>query len=105
MSVLRPEFDVNSTISKRYLKEKRTENIDLDEAFRVLRFFYVRYKNFSRAVSSLKQTVGMIDINGVFDTLSQDTDAFDVEDFFDDVAGGAGNVRNNGAFFAKELIE
>ena len=30
---------------------------------------------------------------------------FDIEYFFDDVAGGAGNVGNNGAFFAEELIE
>lgn len=63
-----------------YIKEKTIENINVDEAFRVLRFFYVRYKNFSRAVSSLKQTVGIIDVNGVFDTLSQDSDSFEVED-------------------------
>lgn len=63
-----------------YLKDKELKDIDNTECFRILRFFYVRYKNFNRAVSSLRQTVGIIDINGVFDITGQLQDSSDSEE-------------------------
>ncbi|WP_417558239.1 DUF262 domain-containing protein [Mesoflavibacter zeaxanthinifaciens] len=63
-----------------YLKEKEHDTIDVNETFRVLRFFYIRYKNNSRAVSSLQQTVGLIEINGVFDVIDQETNFQNIEE-------------------------
>lgn len=56
-----------------FLSEKIEENrtIDEDESFRFLRFFYIRYKNNSRAVSTLRKTVSLMDVNGVMDTTDQ----------------------------------
>ena len=45
---------------------------------------------------------GLADTSGIDEAK---LNAFNVEHFFDNVSGGAGNVRNNGAFFAEELIE
>jgi len=45
---------------------------DVEEFYRVLRFFYVRYKNFNRSVSSLQRTVNLIKINKIFDTIDQE---------------------------------
>lgn len=51
-----------------YFKEMTVEGReDCNELFRVLRFFYVRYNNNNRSVSTLKNTVDLMLINGVFD--------------------------------------
>lgn len=63
-----------------YVKDKPKDSLNVDETFRVLRFFYIRFKNNSRAVSSLKSTIGLIDVNGVFDTLNQGSDSLNTED-------------------------
>ncbi|PQJ81485.1 DUF262 domain-containing protein [Polaribacter glomeratus] len=63
-----------------YIKNRPKASLDVDEVFRVLRFFYIRFKNYSRAVSALKQTIGIIDVNSVFDTLNQGFDTPNVED-------------------------
>ncbi|KAA6330138.1 hypothetical protein EZS27_021125 [termite gut metagenome] len=57
-----------------YLSEIKSEKRDINiiEFFRLLRFFYVRYNNFNRSVSTLKKTIDMILINGVLDTIDNE---------------------------------
>ncbi len=68
-----------------YFKDINLNEIDSDEyfkCFRVLRFFYIRYKNYNRAVKALKQTVSVIQNKGIFDTVDQDSDnLIDGEEF------------------------
>ena len=47
-------------------------NIDTSELYRVVRFFYLRYNNFNRSVSTLKRTIDIILINGVWDTIENE---------------------------------
>lgn len=63
-----------------YLKEVPEEITDIDEVFRMLRFFYIRYKNNSRSVSSLKETITLIKENGIFDTIKQSSDSLNNEE-------------------------
>jgi hypothetical protein len=51
-------------------REKR--EIDIRELFRILRFFYLRFNNFNRSVSTLKKTLDLIIINGVWDTVENE---------------------------------
>lgn len=46
--------------------------IQINELYRILRFFYIRYNNFNRSVSTLKKTVDLILINGIWDTLDNE---------------------------------
>lgn len=48
------------------------DEISVDEVFRLVRMFYLRYNNHNRSVASIKQTIDLIEINGVFDTLKQE---------------------------------
>lgn len=43
-------------------------NVNADDVFRMLRFFYVRYHNFNRSVSTLKKTLDLIITNGILDS-------------------------------------
>lgn len=63
-----------------YIKNKPEDDLDVDETFRLLRFFYIRFKNYNRAVSTLKQTIDLINLNGIFDTLNQGSDISNVEE-------------------------
>lgn len=51
-----------------YYFESNHENLKRDEFFRVMRFFYVRYHNYNRSVSTLKKTIDLISINGIIDS-------------------------------------
>lgn len=57
-----------------YLTEFNNEQkeIKTNELYRVLRFFYIRYNNFNRSVSTLKKTLDFIIINGVWDTIDNE---------------------------------
>lgn len=46
--------------------------IQINELYRILRFFYVRYNNFNRSVTTLKKTLDLILINGIWDTLDNE---------------------------------
>lgn len=48
--------------------EFNCEKLKRNEFFRVLRFFYVRYHNYNRSVSTLKKTIELISNRGIFDT-------------------------------------
>lgn len=48
------------------------KEVVIDELYRVLRFFYIRYNNFNRSVSTLKETVKWIIDNGIWDTLGNE---------------------------------
>ncbi len=52
-----------------FLTKIGIENLNLSETFRFLRLFYLRYYNFNRSVSTLLHTIGLIRINGVFDSI------------------------------------
>lgn len=52
-----------------FLTKIGIENLNLSETFRFLRLFYLRYYNFNRSVSTLLHTIGLIKINGVFDSI------------------------------------
>jgi hypothetical protein len=54
------------------LKHEDKTEPSKDEFFRLIRLFYLRYNNFNRSVSTLKQTINLISINGVFDILPQE---------------------------------
>jgi hypothetical protein len=57
-----------------YLSEVKSEEreIDIAELFRLLRFFYVRYNNFNRSVTTLKKTIDMILKKDVWDTMDSE---------------------------------
>lgn len=57
-----------------YITRLNEEGIESDgnQLYRFLRFFYVRYNNFNRSVSSLKQTIDLILINGIWDTIDNE---------------------------------
>ncbi|MCC5918870.1 MAG: hypothetical protein JJU02_16240, partial [Cryomorphaceae bacterium] len=57
-----------------YITEANREGktIQINELFRILRFFYVRYNNFNRSVTTLKKTLDLILINGIWDTLDNE---------------------------------
>ncbi len=52
-----------------YYYKANCHYIDRDEFFRVLRFFYVRYNNYNRSVSTLKKTIDSIIANGIIANL------------------------------------
>lgn len=56
-----------------YITEIKRQNKEIqnDELYRVLRFFYVRYHNFNRSVSTLKLTVDGILDNGIWESIFQ----------------------------------
>ncbi len=60
-----------------YITEsKRLGNaIEINELYRVLRFFYIRYNNNNRSVTTLKKTIDFILINGIWDTMDNDMGA------------------------------
>lgn len=58
-----------------FLANQDFENININEVYRVLRMYYVRFNNFNRSVSTIEKTVNSILINGVFDTLDNDVSA------------------------------
>lgn len=51
---------------------RQDKSIQINEINRILRFFYIRYNNFNRSVSSLKKTLDLILINGIWDTLDNE---------------------------------
>lgn len=51
-----------------YYFEANFASLNRDEFFRVIRFFYVRYHNYNRSVSTLKKTIDLITINGIIDS-------------------------------------
>jgi len=55
-----------------YYYETNFENLKHDEFYRVMRFFYVRYHNYNRSVSTLKKTIDLISINGIIDTIENE---------------------------------
>lgn len=57
-----------------YITESKRDNklLKTDELYRLLRFFYIRKNNFNRSVSTLKKTVDLIIINGVWDTMNNE---------------------------------
>ncbi|MGI9191694.1 MAG: DUF262 domain-containing protein [Chitinophagaceae bacterium] len=57
-----------------YITESKHENklLKTDELYRLLRFFYIRKNNFNRSVSTLKKTVDLIIINGVWGTMNNE---------------------------------
>lgn len=48
-----------------YYCESNFENLNRDEFYRVMRFFYVRYHNYNRSVSTLKKTIDLISKYGI----------------------------------------
>jgi len=64
-----------------YITESKRENIipKTDELYRFLRFFYVRFNNNNRSVSTLMKTVDLIIINGVWDTMNNELGSDQVE--------------------------
>lgn len=64
-----------------YVTESKREGKILkdDELYRLLRFFYIRKNNFNRSVSTLKKTVDLIIINGVWDTMNNELGPDQVE--------------------------
>lgn len=55
-----------------YYYETNEENLNSDEFFRVMRFFYVRYNNYNRSVSTLIKTINLIIINGIIDSIDNE---------------------------------
>jgi hypothetical protein len=57
-----------------YITEANREGktIQINELYRILRFFYIRYNNFNRSVTTLKKTLDLILINGIWDTLDNE---------------------------------
>lgn len=55
-----------------YSRDKNLNDTSIFEFFRLLRMFYLRYRNFIRSVKSIKPTIDLISINGVFDTLEHE---------------------------------
>lgn len=57
-----------------YITEANREGktIQINELYRILRFFYIRYNNFNRSVTTLKKTLDLILINGLWDTLDNE---------------------------------
>lgn len=48
------------------------KTIQINELYRILRFFYIRYNNFNRSVTTLKKTLDLILINGIWDSLDNE---------------------------------
>lgn len=57
-----------------YITEAKREGktIQINELYRILRFFYIRYNNFNRSVTTLKKTLDLILIKGIWDTLDNE---------------------------------
>jgi hypothetical protein len=57
-----------------YINEasEQGKTIQINELYRILRFFYIRYNNFNRSVTTLKKTLDLILINGIWDTLDNE---------------------------------
>lgn len=51
---------------------RQGKTIQINELYRILRFFYIRYNNFNRSVTTLKKTLDLILINGIWDTLDNE---------------------------------
>jgi hypothetical protein len=51
---------------------RQGREIQIDELYRLLRFFYVRFKNNNRSVSTLMKTIDLIHINGIWDILENE---------------------------------
>jgi len=51
---------------------RQGKTIQINELYRILRFFYVRYNNFNRSVTTLKKTLDLILINGIWDSLDNE---------------------------------
>lgn len=51
---------------------RQGREIQIDELYRILRFFYIRFKNNNRSVSTLKKTIDLIHINGIWNTLENE---------------------------------
>lgn len=60
-----------------YYFDSNGNNLKRDEFFRVMRFFYVRYNNYNRSVSTLKKTIDFISINGIIDSTDNELGAND----------------------------
>lgn len=52
---------------------RQKKQIQFNELYRVLRFFYVRYHNYNRSVSTLKMTIDGILDNGIWETIYQNS--------------------------------
>jgi hypothetical protein len=63
-----------------YIKDKQLDELDINETFRVLRFFYIRYNNKSRGVKSLQKTIDFIKINGMFNIMNQEDASINEEE-------------------------
>jgi len=55
-----------------YYFDSNSENLKRDEFFRVMRFFYVRYHNYNRSVSTLQKTIDLISINGIINSIDNE---------------------------------
>ncbi|SDN06318.1 Protein of unknown function DUF262 [Daejeonella rubra] len=58
----------------KYLSEVDLQNVSIEEIYRFLRMYYLRYHNNNRSVSTINDTVSIILINGVFDSTNNDID-------------------------------
>lgn len=56
------------------------ENFNLEDYFRTLRFFYVRFNNYNRSVSTLRNTVEIITKKGVIDNFENNWVKYDDAD-------------------------
>lgn len=62
-----------------YISNVNLETIDKVEVFRLLRVFYVRYNNYNRSVTSLKNTIDNFITNGVIQNFESIISEVDIE--------------------------
>lgn len=67
-----------------YLQNEDLENIDEIEVFRVIRNLYLRYNNYNRSVSTLKETINEFKVNGTICAI--DNVVLDMDDTNKDVS-------------------
>jgi hypothetical protein len=60
-----------------YYPQLKEANINPDEFFRVMRFFYIRYNNYNRSVPTLENTLNLIIVNGVIDKFDNELSVLD----------------------------
>ena len=85
-----------------YMKDNKVP--DVNEFFRVLRFFYVRYKNYNRAVVSLESTVNQMRTYKVFDTSNQELKSSNSdEEIHDKISYRTGNEIQKYKYLASQV--
>jgi hypothetical protein len=55
-----------------FLSISDMDRLDVSQSFRVLRMYYLRFKNFNRSVSTIKNTINLLHLNGVFDSIDNE---------------------------------